>query len=125
MSGAGPTRHADGRAAEALAARLLEDRGLAIVARNRRTRRGEIDLVALDGDCLVFVEVRLRRGGAHGDAAASLTPRKRARMIAAAEDYLAGLASEPPCRFDVVLLDGLAPERVRWLRDVIDTSGDD
>jgi putative endonuclease len=108
-----------GARAEALAAAHLERHGLVIVERNWRRRVGEIDLVARDGDTLVFVEVRLRRGGAFGGAAASITAAKRARLVAAAGQYLAGLPRTPPCRFDAVLLDALAPGRVEWLRDVI------
>ena len=70
-------------------------RGLAIVARNFRRRCGEIDLIARDGDTLVFVEVRLRRRSDYGGAAASITAAKRARMIAAANLYL---ARSPPRR---------------------------
>jgi putative endonuclease len=118
-------RHGDGRAAEALAALHLRERGLAIVERNVRSRHGEIDLVARDGATLVFVEVRLRRPGRYGGAAASITGAKRTRMIAAAREYLARLPRTPPCRFDVVLLDGLDAARVDWLRDAIDVSGDE
>jgi putative endonuclease len=107
-----------GAQAEALAARHLSARGLAIVARNVRNRFGEIDLVARDGDTLVFVEVRLRRSAAFGGAAASITAAKRARLRRAAEAYLAGLAEIPPCRIDAVLLDALDPARVTWLRNV-------
>ena len=113
-----PPRAAAGAAAEALAARFLAARGLAIVARNWRRRCGELDLVARDGDTLVFVEVRLRRGGEFGGAAASITAAKRARIVAAASLYLAGLPHAPPCRFDAVLLDALDPARIEWLRDV-------
>lgn len=116
-------RRSDGRAAEDIAARHLEAHGLAIEARNLRTRRGEIDLVARDADALVFVEVRLRRSAGHGGAAASVTARKRARIVAAAEDHLAGLDRVPPCRFDVVVLDALDPARVRWLRGAFDADG--
>ena len=119
---AADARHADGRAAEAIAADHLSGRGLAIVERNVRSRHGEIDLVARDGDTLVFVEVRLRRPGRFGGAAASVTAAKRARMIAAAREYLARLARTPPCRFDVVLLDGVDAARVEWLRDVVDAT---
>ena len=83
---------------------------------------GEIDIVARDRDTLVFVEVRLRRSGEYGGAAASIAGAKRARMIAAARAYLARLPRTPACRFDVVLLDGLDPARVEWLQDVIDAS---
>ena len=68
---------------------------------------------------LVFVEVRLRRRGDFGGAAASITAAKRARMIAAAGLYLAGLPRTPPCRFDAILLDALDPARIEWLRDVV------
>ena len=60
-----------------------------LVARNFRSRRGEIDVIARDGETLVFVEVRLRRNAAFGGAAASITPAKRVRLIAAAHAYLA------------------------------------
>jgi putative endonuclease len=113
----------DGASAESLAAAYLESQGLAIVARNVRSRFGEIDLVARDGATLVFVEVRLRRPGRYGGAAASITGAKRTRMIAAARIYLARLAHEPPCRFDAVLFDALDASRAIWHRDVIDASG--
>jgi putative endonuclease len=108
-----------GAAAEGLAARHLAAHGLVIVARNWRTRRGEIDLIARDGDTIVFVEVRLRQHGAFGGAAASITATKRARLVLAAEQYLATLRATPPCRFDAVLLDALDPGRIEWMRDVI------
>jgi putative endonuclease len=108
-----------GAAAEALAARFLEQRGLSIVARNYRCRGGEIDLVAKEGPVLVFVEVRLRRSDAFGGAAASITAAKRRRLVFAARHYLGRLVQEPPCRFDAILLDALTPDRVEWLRDVI------
>lgn len=112
---------APGAAAEDLAARHLAAHGLAIVARNWRTRRGEIDLIARDGATLVFVEVRLRRNARFGGPAASITSTKRARLVAAAEQYLADLPAPPACRFDALLLDGLDPARIEWVRDVIST----
>jgi putative endonuclease len=105
-----------GARAEDICAALMRGAGLRILARNWRCRVGEIDLVAADGDTLVFAEVRLRRGAAFGGAAESITAGKRARLVAAARHYLAG---RPPvaCRFDVLLLDALSPARVRWIRD--------
>jgi putative endonuclease len=70
---------------------------------------------------LVFVEVRLRRRDDFGGAAASITATKRARMIAAASLYLAGLPRTPPCRFDAIVMDALDSMRIEWLRDVIAT----
>ena len=116
-----PARAAAGARAESLAADFLKARGLAIVTRNFRTRRGEIDLIAHDGTTLVFVEVRLRRSQFFGGAAASITATKRARLAAAAQVYLARLGSEPPCRFDAVLLDSLESPHIAWERDILTT----
>lgn len=102
-----------GDAAEERAARHLAAHGLAIVARNYRTRLGEIDLIAREGGTLVFVEVRQRASDRFGGAAASVDHRKRARIEAAAGLYLARLAHEPPCRFDVITLEG---DRAEWIR---------
>jgi putative endonuclease len=114
------SRQAKGARAEDLAARHLAGRGLVVVERNFRTRQGEIDLVARDGDSLVFVEVRMRSRREFGGAAGSVTAAKRARWVAAAQAYLARIGREPPCRFDVVLLDALDPSRVEWVRDVLE-----
>jgi putative endonuclease len=108
--------NASGARAEEICAALMQGAGLRILARNWRCRAGEIDLVAEDGDTLVFAEVRLRHGASFGGAAESITAGKRARIVAAARHYLAGRPAVP-CRFDVLLLDALAPARVRWIRD--------
>ena len=108
-----------GAKAEALAAEFLAARGMRIVERNFRRRCGELDLVAQDGDTLVFVEVRLRTRSDFGGAAASITAKKRARMTAAAGLYLARLRGTPPCRFDAVLLDAIDSTRIEWLTDVM------
>lgn len=68
---------------------------------------------------LVFVEVRARRDAAHGGAAASVTTRKQRRLIYAAQHYLLRHASPPPCRFDVVAIDG---DDLRWLQAAFDAS---
>lgn len=110
----------DGGDAEEAAARFLASQGLAILTRNFRTRFGEIDLVARDGSTLVFVEVRLRRASERfGGAAGSVDSRKRARIVTAARQFLARLGREPACRFDVVTLDGGAPQ---WLRGAFEVS---
>jgi putative endonuclease len=69
----------------------------------------------------VFVEVRARTDVAHGGAAASVTGAKRRRIVYAARHFLLSFARLPPCRFDVVALDG---ERVEWLRGAFDDDGD-
>ncbi len=106
-----------GAGAEDQAARFLASRGLTIVERNFRTRLGEIDLVAREGATLVFVEVRYRASGGYGGALESVTGAKRARIVAAANQYLARLGAEPPCRFDVVALEEGAPQ---WIRAAFD-----
>ena len=108
-----------GVCAEALAAEFLMRQGLAIVARNFRTRFGEIDLIARDGRVLVFVEVRMRRSDAFGGAVESITARKRARLVAAANGYLAMLGREPPCRFDAILMHALDSRTIEWRRDIV------
>jgi putative endonuclease len=105
--------------AEERAARFLAGRGLEIVARNFRTRFGEIDLVARDGDVLVFVEVRHRTRDDFGDGAESVTGSKQRRIETAARMFLQQLDREPACRFDVVSLDG---DRAEWLKAAFDAS---
>ena len=110
------TKSADGAAAERIAEAFLLARELRLVERNYRCRGGEIDLIFQHGGALVFVEVRLRRSANFGGAAASVTRTKQARIMRAARHYLAG-RPECHCRFDVVLLDRLAPEGVEWIQD--------
>ena len=106
--------------AERIAERFLTTHGLKLVARNYRCRYGEIDLIMQDCESLVFVEVRLRKP-LHGKvdfggALASITTSKQAKIIATAQHYLAGMKQLPPCRFDVVLLNGLNVTNVEWLK---------
>lgn len=98
----GRSRVEAGRLAEEAAARLLESKGFKILGRNVRYREGEIDIVAKDGETLVFVEVKARRCGDFGEGAEAVTSRKRGRIIRAALRFLAKMGEEVPCRFDVV-----------------------
>jgi len=110
-----------GQTAEARAAAFLQARGLKLLARNWRCRFGEIDLIMRDGAPLVFIEVRLRSRNDFGGAAASVTPAKQRKLLAAARQYLATLKTLPPCRFDVVALSGDdAPD---WIRNAFDDMG--
>lgn len=104
-----------GQFGERLAAAHLESKGYDILARNFRCRDGEIDIVAQSDGCLVFVEVRTRRGDAMGGAAESLTLLKGARISAAADAYCdANPRSAEEKRIDVIAVD-LTP-RGRLLR---------
>jgi putative endonuclease len=108
-----------GRQAEQWAAGFLVRSGLRILQRNYQCRRGEVDLIARDGDTLVFVEVRWRTGNGHGGAGESIDRHKQRRLVAAARFYLMRYAdAPPPCRFDAILLDGRAME-IRWLKDIL------
>jgi putative endonuclease len=102
----------------------LQRQGLTLVQRNYRVARGprsrggEIDLVLRDRDgTLVFVEVRSRAGVSHGGAAASVGWNKQRSLVLAAQHYLRRFAAPPPCRFDVVAIDG---ERVEWIKGAFD-----
>ena len=119
-----PTTKALGDLAEARALDHLSAAGLVLVRRNYRVARGprarggEVDLVMRDRDgTLVFVEVRARRDARFGGAAASIGAAKRQRLVFAASHFLRRLASAPPCRFDVVAVDG---DRIEWLRAAFD-----
>lgn len=105
-----------GAAAEELAAVFLRRHGLEITCRNYRCRFGEIDLVALDGKTLVFVEVRQRKSEDFGGAAASITQDKCARLVRTARHYLARNRDQPPCRFDAVLIRG-EPPQIEWIQN--------
>jgi putative endonuclease len=107
----------DGAQAERQAAQYLRQQGLQPVAQNYRSRFGEIDLIMRDGATLVFVEVRLRRNGDFGGAAASIDAHKQRRIVRTAQQYLAGLAHVPPCRFDAVLM---GDSDVEWLRNAFE-----
>ena len=106
-----------GAQAEQRAAQYLQQQGLKPVAQNYRSRFGEVDLVMQDGATLVFVEVRLRRNAGFGGAAASIDAHKQRRIVRTAQQYLAGLAHVPPCRFDAVLVDD---DGVQWLRNAFE-----
>ena len=110
---------ARGAEAEAQAAQFLVRQGLRIVARNYRTRLGEVDVIAREGATLVFVEVRARRSLAFGGAAGSVDRAKQRRIVAAARHYLGRLGSEPSCRFDVLAWQGADAEPA-WIRGAFD-----
>jgi putative endonuclease len=104
--------------------KYLAKKGYALVERNYRTRRGEIDLVVRSERALVFVEVKLRRGTGFGDPLEAVTPKKQARIRRMAERYLAEkgedfVAGFEEVRFDVVgiLLSGAGKPRVWHIED--------
>ncbi len=119
------SRRLRGREGEALAAQLLVEHGYRLVARNLHLRVGELDLVALDGDVLCFVEVRLRSSTRFGTAEESIDARKRLHLARAARAALATHRFPPhrALRFDVVAIDGSrTPPEVRLIRDAFSLS---
>jgi putative endonuclease len=124
FKGRGENTKAVGDAAEARALAHLQAQGLTLVERNYRLARGprarggEIDLILRERDgTLVFVEVRSRGSATQGGAAASVTAAKQRSLILAAQHFLLRLQRVPPCRFDVVAIDG---ERIEWLQGAFD-----
>ena len=126
MGGVGAAER--GRRAEALALAHLQRAGLRLVQANYRVARGpsarggEIDLILREADgTVVFVEVRARSaaGARFGGAAATVGLSKQRKVVFAARHWLARQASMPPCRFDVVAIDG---DHVQWIRAAFDAS---
>jgi putative endonuclease len=121
-----------GDAAEDAALAHLQAQGLRLVQRNFKTPGrggGEIDLIMREPDgTLVFVEVRQRASARQGGAAGSVTFVKQRRIVLASRHFLQRLGSEPPCRFDVVLMEGPSPApdassalaSITWLRAAFD-----
>ena len=109
-----------GRQAEKLALDHLRDKGLEEIATNFRCRMGEIDLVMLDGGCLVFAEVRFRNQNRFTSAAGSVDPHKQRKIIRTAAAFLGRYPQYSSCtvRFDVVGLDQSGDQTtLRWIRD--------
>jgi putative endonuclease len=103
-------RGAFGKQGEDLACDALRRRGYAILDRRFRTRCGELDIVARDGNVMVFVEVKARSGGNFGAPLESITSQKRQRLSRMAASYLfLKHVSDVPCRFDVVAVTGKVP----------------
>jgi putative endonuclease len=122
-----PTTKTTGDSGEERALEYLSERGLMLVARNFKTPGrggGEVDLIMRDSDgTLVFVEVRHRKSAGFGGAAASISATKRRRIVFAAQHYISRLAKMPPCRFDVIALQGDAQEmQIQWLQAAFDAS---
>ena len=104
-----------GERAERLAERFLASRGMTIVERNFRRRCGELDLVARDGDTLVFVEVRTRNRPDRGDALETVGADKRRRIARVAQIYLQDRRPDArSMRFDVI---GITAGVVTHIRD--------
>ena len=121
---AGGNTRERGTSAERDGARWLEAHGYTIVATNVAYRFGEIDLVAIDGGTLCFVEIKARRTTRRGTPAEAVTPAKQRRLTRCARAYLRDHPHSGPCRFDVLamLADGDG-WRVELIRDAFLAAG--
>lgn len=119
MTDGGRKRQAIGKRGEYVAGQYLESLGYCLLGHNYHTRYGELDLIAQDGETIVFVEVKTRRGEAFGTPEEAITQRKRAHLCRAALAYLQERnLMDSACRFDVIgiVIGGSAP-RVAHTRD--------
>ena len=123
MQAASPGRA--GQDAEDYALEYLLGQGLQLLARNWRCKGGELDLVMLDGDTVVFVEVRYRKHAQWGGALASIDGRKRQKLILAAQFFLQKEHrwADAPCRFDVVAIESTPSGQadLNWLKNAFDS----
>ena len=115
-------KRAVGSGYEQRAADFLQAKGMRILGRNFRTRYGEIDLIARDGACLVFVEVKYRGDSRRGTALEAVDIRKQRKITQMARYYLLryGYAADTPCRFDVV---GITGERIEHVENAFWAQG--
>ena len=110
-----------GRSGEDRAARHLAEQGFTILERNYTAPQGELDLIALDGDTLVFVEVKTRTSSAYGAPELAVDRRKQERMVKAALGYLKHKKlHQMPCRFDVVAISGEGGDKVELIRNAFE-----
>ena len=100
-----------GRAAEYDGIAWLQDHGYLVLESNVRFRLGEIDVVALDGETLCFIEIKARSGDLCGDAAYAVTSSKQRQLVRLASLYLSNRPHDGPTRFDVLAMDG---EKEGW-----------
>ena len=110
-----------GKEGEDRAVAFLKKKGYRILEKNYRTVFGEIDIIAKDGDVVVFIEVKTRADGAFGYPFEAVTQRKREKIRKVALSFLKKLKREPPARFDVlsIRLEG-GEKKIEHIRDAFE-----
>lgn len=103
-----------GTAYEAIAAQYLEKYGVKILEKNYRTARGEVDIIALDKDILVFIEVKYRKNAEFGQPWEAVFEAKQRRICRAAEQYCYTRHTDRQVRYDVISICG---EEIEWFKD--------
>ncbi|MBH3427892.1 YraN family protein [Pseudomonas alkylphenolica] len=118
------SRQQAGQAAEQYALEHLQGHGLQLLAQNWRCKGGELDLVMLDSDTVVFVEVRYRLHADFGGALGSIDGRKQDKLVLAAESFLHKETrwANHPCRFDVIAVQGRGHQgqALQWLKNAFE-----
>ena len=110
-----------GQEGEDRAAKFLTKQGYKILERNYRTPSGEIDLIALHKDHVVFVEVKTRTSDAYGAPELAVNPQKQHRMVKAALGYIKyKKLHQVPCRFDVVAISTTAEQEVELIQNAFE-----
>lgn len=111
-----------GQQAELVACHFLEKKGLKLLAKNYRCKLGEIDLIMLDQNDVVFVEVRARSSDDFGGAVESVTKTKQRKVIKTATHFLLAQKwlDKVECRFDII---GITQNQIDWIKDAF--SADD
>ena len=109
-------KRAKGAIYERKASEVLAEAGLEVIEMNYRCRMGEIDIIARDGEYIVFVEVKYRKGKRCGGALYAVNAAKQHRVSRTAAFYLMTTygSVDVPCRFDVI---GIDEYRVTWIKD--------
>jgi len=108
-----------GKYGEEVAARLVQEAGLKIMALNYRCSKGEMDIIARDDETLIFIEVRTRRSSFRGWGEESITRKKAQRLQAIASFYLLrqGYKSWPSMRFDVIAIRRIGEKtEINWIK---------
>jgi putative endonuclease len=120
-----PSKREIGDIHEAYALEIIKTAGLDIIEQNYLCKLGEVDIIARDGQDLVFVEVRFRRSQSHGGALDSVDRKKQRRIVRAANHYLQkqNLTNKVACRFDVFAITGnLKQLTYQWVEAAFDVS---
>lgn len=116
-------RQDTGRLGESLALDFLEEQGYHILETNYRCPHGEVDIIAQDEDCLVFIEVRTRKSNSFGSPEESITPRKKAHLVDTAWHYQQSLESLPRAwRIDFIAIElsrGNRMQRVELIKSAV------
>lgn len=114
-------RRTIGSGYERLAGKYLETMGYEILEYNFRCRTGEIDIVAREGEYLVFCEVKYRCDGRKGDPLEAVTPAKQRKISQTAMYYIAvNRRTDVPCRFDVI---GILGNKIQIIKNAFDYIG--